>query len=249
MKNLPPKPIVGISYEDATVMILEDNGGYAPLRVVERELGKYKDLSAIKGKTPFHTVQALLQRKPRFVRIGLGVYALESYQKQGKLPEPPTAKTKEEKEFRQHAEIQGKLILIGNNRDNIAETYTGDRNSVFSGGNLGNVATLQKIHPFTYPKVVRSAGFVDVVWFNDRKYPSYFFEVEHTTNFINALTKFCDLQDFHAKFICVADESRRAKFDEQLQRPTFKAMRKRCEFRTYTQVESDYNHALQETHI
>ena len=246
MGKPPSRPSADISYEEATAAILSDNGGYAPVRLIERELGKYKDLTVIKGKTPIHTVHALLQRKERFVRLRLGVYALADYQP----PEPPLAKTKKDKEMLRHSDIQGMLISIGNDRRDVEWTYTADKNAMTKDGAvLGKLTTLDKPYPFTYERQVKRAGLVDVVWFNERKYPSHFFEVEHTTNFVNALTKFCDLQDFNAQFFCVADDSRRARFDEQLERPVFKAMQQRCTFRTYKEIESDYKKAQQKEHI
>ena len=42
---------------------------------------------------------------------------------------------------------------------------------------------------------------MDVIWFNERKMPYRFYEVEHSTNISNSLDKFYELQDFRADFI------------------------------------------------
>lgn len=233
-----------ITYAEAMEKVMEANGGFAPLPLLYREIGKYKDMSKMRGKTPDYTIQEKAQRDPRFVRIGLGLYALKSWQDSGRLVTPPPAKTKAEQKVRKHAEIQSKLILIGNHNPEVKDTYTNDKNTAFTGGTLGGIATLNMLPQFTYEKNLKSASFADVVWMNERGYPSHLFEVEHSTKFVNALTKFCDLQNFFAKFICVADETRKPAFERHLERPAFKAMKGRCAFFTYEQVESDYEQRL-----
>lgn len=50
---------------------------------------------------------------------------------------------------------------------------------------------------FTYKEVVEKIKSIDVFWFNDRRFPKFVFEVEHSTDFKNALLKFLELQDFN----------------------------------------------------
>lgn len=38
------------------------------------------------------------------------------------------------------------------------------------------------MYEFTYPEILRKAKTVDTVWFNERKMPCAFYEVEHTTD-------------------------------------------------------------------
>ena len=42
--------------------------------------------------------------------------------------------------------------------------------------------------------------------------PNCFYEVEHSTNIINSLNKFYELQDFRSKFCIVADIRRKTEF-------------------------------------
>lgn len=227
-----------VTYSAAIEAVMKSNGGYAPLHLIYRDIWKHKSRESIIGKTPEQTIQERVQRDKRFVRIGLGVYALADYKEQGRLPLPPEAKTEKQKQVRQHSEIQGKLLMLGNHLG--AETYTADKGAIFTGGVLGKIATLAKPYPFTYKDMVKQVSLMDVVWFNERKYPSYFFEVEHTTDFGNSLAKFCDLQDFNAEFICVADGRREDKFHSQINRAAYSAMRGRCRFKTYAEIEHAY---------
>lgn len=244
------KMSANVTYSDAIEMAMRSNGGYATLGFLYKNVWKYKNRGSVRGRTPENTIQERVQRDRRFIRLGLGLYALKEYQEEGKLPKQPVAKTKKDKQIRQHTEIQGKIILIGNHRKEIADTYTPDKMHVFSGGKLGNIASLAKPHKFsTFKGVMKSVSYMDVVWFNERKFPSHLFEVEHSTNFVNALSKFCDLQDFNAEFLCISDESRRDKFESQVERPSFNSIKDRCRFVTYDQVESDYNSMLIESFI
>ena len=68
---------------------------------------------------------------------------------------------------------------------------------------------------FTYDNLLRRARTVDVVWFNERQMPCGFYEIEHTTDIKNSLSKFYELQDFRADFVIIADEKRREQFYKQ----------------------------------
>ena len=56
---------------------------------------------------------------------------------------------------------------------------------------------------------------MDVIWFNERKMPNSFFEVEHGTDMKNSLLKFNDLQDFYSQDDHCFGANRRGEFDSQ----------------------------------
>ena len=74
---------------------------------------------------------------------------------------------------------------------------------------------------------------VDVIWFNERSLPDSFFEVEHSTDFINSFTKFHDLQDFYSKFFILSSHQRRPEFDDKIARSSFKGISDRIRFIDY----------------
>ena len=240
------KPTKSPTYSEAIEMVLRDHGGHASLAVICRDIPKYREMT---GKTPGQTVKERVQRDLRFVRIGFGVYALKSYRDENQLPMVPVAKTAEQKAVRRHAAIQGMLIEIGNNTPGIENTYTPDKGEVFDNKRLGSIATLEKMPSFTFPEVVKKASRVDVAWFNARRYPAYVFEVEHSTNFLGAMTKFCELQDFQTRFCCVAESRREKQFHDACGMAAFAAIADRCEFYSYEQVESDYKNSRLVLHI
>ena len=71
--------------------------------------------------------------------------------------------------------------------------------------------------------------------------PHSFFEVEHSTDIQNSIVKYCDLQDFHSRFIIVAPEGRRAQFLKVMERTAFKDIRERVKFCNYELISKQYD--------
>lgn len=237
-----------LTYLEAIEQVMLHNGYFAPLKLLYKEIWKYKDISKVKGKTPDFTIQALVQREKRFIKIGLGVYALTEYI--DKLPKLSSPKTESEKKEHLHAKVQGMLIEIGNSRNEVEDTYTNDKKWVFENKTLGSLATLSEVPPFTYDHIIKeTVRFVDVIWFNKRGFPYKIFEVEHSTNFRDAFVKFIELQDFQTQFYCIAKEDRKEKFDRELQKSAFEVLHKRCEFKTYENVQNDYENILRKNYF
>jgi len=234
------------TYSEAIEKVMLNNGYFAPLKLLYREIWKYKDKSKIVGKTPDNTIQERVQRDERFTKIGLGVWALTAYL--DKLPKEVEPKTEAEKKERTHASIQGMLLEVGNYRD--FETYTNDKKWTFQNKTLGSLATLQAVPIFTYEPIIKSSvSFADVIWFNDRGFPNSIFEVEQSTDFRDAFIKFMELQDFVTEFYCVSSEDRKIKFDKEISKVAFKPISSRINFRTYAQVENDYQNILKKNFI
>ena len=93
---------------------------------------------------------------------------------------------------------------------------------------------------FTYEELKKKARTIDVIWFNKRRMPSAFYEVEHTTDIKNSLSKFYELQDFHAGFYIVADSSRRKEYEDKLNVSMFEPICKRVSFLDYNRVATMY---------
>ena len=166
------------TYSEAIEKVMLNNGYFAPLKLLYREIWKYKDKSKIIGKTPDYTVMERVQRDERFTRIGLGVYALTEYL--DKLPKLLEPKNETEKTNRKHAEMQGMLLEIGNFKSEVEDTYTNDKKWVFQNKTLGSLATLDMVPAFTYERIIKeSASFADVIWYSDRGFQDYMCEGEN----------------------------------------------------------------------
>ena len=70
--------------------------------------------------------------------------------------------------------------------------------------------------------------------------PNSFFEVEHSTDIQNSVAKFCDLQDFHSRFLIVAPKNRRGQFDKVMSRTAFKDIKARVAFHSYEDISKQY---------
>lgn len=65
-----------LTYSDAIEMVMNDNGGFAPLKYIYENIERYRKKT---GKTPDNTIQERVQRDDRFTRIALGVYGLTEF--------------------------------------------------------------------------------------------------------------------------------------------------------------------------
>lgn len=222
-----------LTYSEAIEKVLLAHNYVAPLRKIYKEIVKYRPLT---GQTPFKTIQERVQRDPRFTRIGLGIYALTEYL--DKLPVAPKPQSKEEEKEQTHYSIQGMLLEIGNMEG--FDTYSPNKNAIFDNKPLMHIMTLSEFPNFTYPNIIQSVRFIDVLWFNGRGFPKSAFEVEITPQFRNSLVKFSELCDFYVTFYLIAETENQDKYHREISRPVFREVKKRCLFKTCDQVRDMY---------
>jgi hypothetical protein len=128
------------------------------------------------------------------------------------------------------------LVEIGNFKGYRTFIPYQDKNKRYLSSPLSSYATLDSFYNFTYEDVIKRAVTVAVTWFNIRRYPHAFLEVEHTTDIQNSLLKFVELQDFHVDFVIVGAESRRQEFQTKINYTAFKDISDRVKFINYTYV-------------
>ncbi len=222
-----------MTFSQAIEQIILDNGYLASLQHIYKEFPKYRTLT---GKTPFKTIQERVQRDPRFTRIGLGIYALTDYL--DKLPTSPKPQSKEQEKEQTHYSIQGMLLEIGNTEG--FDTFSPNKNAIFDNKPLLQIMTLSEFPNFTYPNIIQSVRFIDVLWFNDRGFPKFAFEVEITPQFRNSLLKFSELSDFDTVFYLIAEEENQNKYHREISRSVFREIKRRSLFKTCDQVRDMY---------
>ncbi len=225
-----------ITQERQVIETMRKAGGYATLR----RLNEIVDFSAWKTKTPEASVRRIVQDSKHFFKIQPGLWALEEFRDEVLRRFELNPGNKESEEQFSHGYYQGMLVEIGKFRHQITYIPAQDKNRKFIGQRLGDIADTAKLPAFTYDKLMKRAKTVDVIWFNERFMPSYFYEVEHTTDFKNSLSKFYELQDFYAGFYIVGDTSRKKEFDDKLNVSMFKAIEKRVKFLEYKRVAEMY---------
>ena len=146
---------------------------------------------------------------------------------------------KSEEQFT-HGYYQGLLVEIGKFRRLKTYVPAQDQNRIFIDKRLGEITDTTELPDFTYDNLKRRARTIDVIWFNERNMPSDFYEVEHTTDIKNSLSKIYELQDFSAGFYIVADTSRKKEFEDKLHVSMFAAIENRVRFLNYMQVVNMY---------
>jgi hypothetical protein len=218
---------------EAVIKVMEENGGYATLGFLNQNVFKISECKW-GTKTPFASIRRIVQDERFFFRIRPGLWALKSYKH--KLPPeilPSKDQPKEKQEEYNHAYYQGLLVEVGNLKKHKTYIPGQDKNKLYVGRKLSEVATVTSIYNFSYESIVRAARTIDVIWFNERIMPSNFFEVEHSTDIKNSLSKFVELQDFNSTFYIVANEKRRREFEEKVRMAAFNPIGKRTKFWSY----------------
>jgi len=105
---------------------------------------------------------------------------------------------------------------------------------------------LDNIFKFTYEDVIQKVKSIDVFWFNQRRFPAYVFEIEHTTDFRNALLKFLELQDFNVQMNIVSFKERKEEFLNKIKFSAFEPIKQRIRFITYEQVAQWYRKSYEQ---
>lgn len=216
--------------------MLRKAGGYATLR----RLNELMDFSTWATKTPEASVRRIVQDSSKIFRIQPGLWALEEMREDVLRKFELKPGNKKSEEIFTHGYYQGLLVEIGKYRHQLTYVPAQDKNRLFIDKKLGDITDTLELPDFTYDVLKRRARTIDVIWFNERQMPSVFYEVEHTTDIKNSLSKFYELQDFNAGFFIVADVSRMKEYEDKLHVSMFKAIEDRVKFLDYTRVVSMY---------
>ena len=239
---------------EAVIETLERLGGIATLGKLNQEVFKIEHCEW-KTKTPFASIRRIVQERKEIYRIKPGLWALTSHRKEleamGIIPDnEQRGDAPEVKEFN-HSYYQGILLEIGNSRGLDTFVPEQDKNKRFANTALREVRSLDAIPPFSYPDFVHRSSTIDVIWFNERKMPSHFFEVEHSTDIQNSLLKFFDLQDFYCKMFIVADKKRKEEYERKIHYQAFKPLLEndRIHFLDYETLHKIYNQTIESKKI
>lgn len=215
---------------------LREQGGYATLG----NLYHLVDTSTWATKTPNESIRRIVQQSQEIFKIQPGLWALEECRdKVMQIFELKPGNKKSEEQFT-HGYYQGLLVEIGKFRQLKTYVPAQDQNRIFIDKRLGEITDTTELPDFTYENLKRRARTIDVIWFNERNMPSDFYEVEHTTDIKNSLSKFYELQDFSAGFYIVADTSRKKEFEDKLHVSMLAAIENRVKFLNYMQVVNLY---------
>lgn len=231
---------------EAVIKVMEENGGFATLGFLNQKVLKVPDVKW-GTKTPFASIRRIVQDDRFFFKVRPGLWALKSFK--GKLPFEHTEEkqgSRKVEEFN-HTYYQGLLVEMGNLKKYETSVPNQDRNKNFLGRRLGEISTVREFYQFGYRHIVRIAQRVDVTWFNERKMPSKFFEVEHLTDIQNSLLKFFELQDYYSEFFIVANAVRRREFEGKLALAAFAPLQGRVRFLSYDMLSALHSRTYEMT--
>ena len=225
---------------DAVIQTLERLGGQATLAELYREVMKVKECTW-GTRTPFASIRRIVQTRPEVFKVRPGLWALRSCQvKLGLVEEAADRHPSAHAIERSHSYYQGLLVEVGNLRGFATFVPNQDKNRLFVSKPLKDVRSLQELPTFSHDALVRRISTVDVIWFNDRLMPDSLFEVEYSTDIQNALLKFHDLEDFSARMVIVADENRRAEYEQKRKHSVLTNIQDRLRFLTYNTLVRQY---------
>jgi len=223
--NLP-----AMNQREAVIEAMRASGGYATLGELYKKALRIPEVRW-ETKTPFKSINRIVQNPKYFFRVRPGLWALLEAQKT--LPADLTAKPQPESD---HTYYQGLLVELGNLRKHQTFVPRQDHGKLFLGAPLGSIVTVVEVYPFTYPDTVRRAAAVDVIWFDQHRFPVEFIEVENTTDMNGALLKFVTLYAFNSTYRVVAPAARQREFETKLRHPSFLVVAERTRFTSYDLV-------------
>lgn len=226
-----------MTQEQQVIETLRNQGGYATLR----RLNEVMDFSKWKTKTPEASVRKIVQISDAIFRIEPGLWGLEECK--DKILQKFKIKKGDSASFQlfSHSYYQGLLLEIGHFRKFSTFVPAQDRGKLFLEKKLEELSDYKDIPDFTFDSILRRAKTIDVIWFNERHMPSHFYEVEHTTDFKNSLSKFYELQDFHSSFFIVANGHQEDEFNDKISASIFSSIQSRVKFIPYDQVADQHS--------
>ena len=222
--------------KEYVIEAMKKNGGYATFQ----QLNRLVDFSDWGTKTPFASIRGIVQTNDEFFRVQSGLWALKEYENIVLEKFKIDTKNENSKNEFTHSYFQGIIVEIGNLRKYDTYVPPQDKNKKFLETKLSELTTTEKIYDFTYPEILRKAKTVDTIWFNERKMPCAFYEVEHSTDIKNSLNKFYELQDFRAKFYIVAAKERKQQFDDIINSSIYSSIKDIVDFVNYDALITQY---------
>lgn len=228
---------------EQVIKVMQENGGYATLGFLYHNV----DVSRWSTKTPYASIRRIVQDERYFFKITPGLWALKELRDSLFSKFEINGSIEKQAEF-SHSYVQGLLLEIGKLKKYQTFVPAQDKNKRFLDQPLKQVATTTDIYGFSYPEITQRAKTIDVIWFNERKLPHAFFEVEHTTDMQNSLLKFHDLQDFHSKFYIVSSPARRKEYDHKIALSAFQSIKHRVEFLDYEKIANLHSESFKQYH-
>lgn len=241
-----------LTWKDVVRQVLQALGGEAHLSAIYGEIEGHPKTAT--NPTWDATVRRTLQQYSIFERKARGVWALTQ---EPDILQPFSVediKGLEEtqaEELLDHDSVQGMLLNLG--RIYEFETYAPPSDATmrrFEGRPLADFVTVRKLPAFSTARRMRDFKRVDVLWLLgdiDDFVPHHAFEVEHTRDIRDALLRLYQFTDANLRtsLYVVAPSKKERKFETEIAKAPFNVMKTDCKFRSYTQLLSLYETAVE----
>ena len=160
----------------------------------------------------------------------------ESRHEAGSVVNAQVQDSEQEPEAVSHADVQAKLIRVGNYLG--YRTYTPDRGKKSTYGELGDLCTEQSVpDDFLAKKKIDDIRYIDVIWFNESGVPTHGFEVEHSTDVTKGLLRLYQAFGASIKMFIIAQEEKRGRFKSEREKEPFRKIRDRYIFKNYRELD------------
>jgi hypothetical protein len=233
---------------EAVIRTLENLGGVATLGQLYSEVFKITECEW-GTRTPLATIRRIVQTRKEIYKLKPGLYGLTAKRREheasGLLPQAKKGEAAQEAVVANHTYYQGLLLIAGKLKGLECWSPNQDKNRRFLDSSIESLRTLQTIPQFSYEHLVNRSATVDVIWFNERRMPSSFFEIEQSSDIQNSLLKFNDLQDFHARMVIVSDARRKQEYEHKIKYTSFRDISQRVTFLPYDWLVKEYEHAIE----
>lgn len=181
---------------------------------------------------------------PDFIHLDLFFwYVFTKLKKEGGFKEVRVEVKKKEVEEKNHVQIlthtgaEYFLIELGNKLGYDTYVTATDQNKEYKNQKIGDVSALKEIHSFVAERDLPSARNIDVIWFDENEMADYCFEVEHTTGVTVGLHRLYQLMNYNIKkFVVVAPEEVRSKFDIEINKSPYRSIKERFKFISYPEL-------------
>lgn len=242
-----------MQWNDLIEKMMIDNSGSASLSYLYENTNKYKELPDGDWQKTLRGVLYRDEKKGRFKKIGLGVYAITNYNSENSAYEAAIKNKSFESYLKSnrdlHSSVEGMLIELGNFFD--FRTYTCDINKSFDNKKLKDLIDYSPMPEFTYKEITDIISKSDVIWFSKNKlaFPKYIFEVEASTDFTNSMHKMYQLIDFDSRFYLIAPHSRKQTFLNRVEREPFNSTKEKFSFHSFEEVANLYFKSVEQNEL
>ncbi len=154
--------------------------------------------------------------------------------------EPPLKTSKINIDSHEAAEFH--LIKLGNLL--MFNTYTADQSKFYGENMLGDMTSLNKPLEFAGERTLNVVKNIDVMWFGEHDNPTHCFEVEHTTNINNGLSRLILIYPGTARLFIVAPEDKRQRYEQFMNRVQYRQRRDDFRFISYEELAELYETAV-----